>query len=260
MDVDTETAADLVRSRIRVEILAALRAGAATKYELRERLDCSRTTVDRNLEHLQEAGWIEQAPGGYELTTCGEIVVEQATAYLETVTAAKRLQPILRWLPRDELDIDVRHFADAELTIADEVTPMAVVDRHVQRITETTDMRTLLPLTSTQPIEMQYRVMQQREVRAEHLVTPAVAEVYRADEQFSETLQEMLESDGFEIYVTEEPITYYLGILDDVVQIGVDEDGDPRGLLETDDEAVYEWATGKIDRYQSSAVPFAAWE
>jgi predicted transcriptional regulator len=260
MDVDTETAADLVRSRIRVEILAALRAGAATKYELRERLDCSRTTVDRNLEHLQEAGWIEQAPGGYELTTCGEIVVEQATAYLETVTAAKRLQPILRWLPRDELDIDVRHFADAEITTASDGQPMAMVDRHVQAVSRTPTARMVLPVASPQGLKAQVENFSLSELSVTVVVPPAIADAFLNDSQFADTIASMREAGAIDVSVTEKSIPYYLGILDDIVQIGVDEDGQPRGLLESAAEPVREWAEQTFESYKQAATPLATWE
>lgn len=255
MDVDTETAADLVRSRIRIEILTALQAGAATRYDLRERLDCSRTTVDRNLEHLDKAGWIEQTAGGYELTTCGEIVVEQATTYLEAVTAAKRLQPILRWLPRDELDIDVRHFADAEIITASDGQPMAMVDRHVHAVSRTPNARMVLPVASPQGLKSQVQNFSLSELSVEVVVPPAIADAFQNDPQFADTIASMREAGAVDVYVTDESIPYYLGILDNVVQIGVDEDGDPRGLLETDDAAVREWATEKVDAYRENAEP-----
>ena len=37
------------------------------------------------------------------------------------------------------------------------------------------------------------------------------------------------------------------------MQVGVDEDGEPRGLLETDSEEVREWAENKYDSYKQEA-------
>jgi predicted transcriptional regulator len=260
MDVDTDTAADLVRSRVRVEILTTLEAGAATKYELRERLDCSRTTVDRNLEHLDNAGWIEQTSAGYELTTCGEIVVEQATAYLETVTVAKRLQPILRWIPRSEFDIDVRHFADAEITLASDDQPMAMIDKHVQTLSRTPSARLILPVVSPQPLRAQSQNFSLSELSVTVVVPPSIADAFLNDPQFADRVAEMRAAGAMDVYVTEEPIPYYLGILGDTVQIGVDEDGQPRGLLESEARPVCEWADRKIDSCKRSATPLTAWE
>ncbi|MFC7194956.1 hypothetical protein ACFQL4_10310 [Halosimplex aquaticum] len=42
---------------------------------------------------------------------------------------------------------------------------------------------------------------------------------------------------------------------DEFVQVGADEDGDPRALLESDDEEVLDWARDRIEYYRRQAVP-----
>lgn len=260
MESDIETASDLVRSRTRIEILKRLRADDATRYDLRDGLDCARTTVDRNLDRLEEDGWIRQSNGEYAITTAGEIVLESAIGCLETVAAAERLQPILRWVPREEFDVDIRHLADAELTVASEEKPLAMVDRHAQAIKEAPNVRMVLPVVSPQPLHAQSRNNSIEDLSIEVVVTPPIAETFTTDPQFRDRIAELRGADAMEIFVTDESIPYYLGLLDGTVQIGVDEDGEPRGLLESEDEAVWEWAERKFASFHESAEPLEEWE
>lgn len=259
MDVDTETASALVRSEIRIGILYELWDGPATKYELRDRLDCSRTTVDRNLDHLLDGGWIGETSGGYRLTTCGEIVVEEATAYLETVTVTKKLQPILRWIPRESLDLDVRQLADAEITLGTDEQPMAMVDKHAQALKESPTAKLILPIVSQQPLEAQVRSFELEELSLEIIAPPSIVETLANDQPFAHLIEELREAGAIDLYVTERSVPYYLGILGETIQIGVDDDGQPKGLLESTADPVQQWADKRFAEYRESATPLAEW-
>jgi len=259
MDEQRELASDLLRSPVRIEILQHLRERSATRYELRDTLDCSRTTVDRNLESLHEDGWITRASDGYELTTAGEIISEETLGYLRAVGAAARLQPVLRWIPRDAFDLDVGHLSDADVVVATESQPMAMVDRHVQAVRRSPEMRMVTPIFSPQPMEAQFRNFTPEELEVEVIVTPAVASTFVSDPAVADRIAKMHDVGAIDIFVTDEPIPYFVGVLAESVQIGVDEDGQPRGLVESTAEAVREWATEKFAAYKRSAVPLERW-
>ena len=259
MDTQRELAADLVRSPARIGILRHLRDGPATRYDLRDALDCSRTTVDRNIETLREKGWIADSVDGYELTTSGEIVLEEMSGYLETVGAAARLQPILRWMPPEAFDLDVRHLREAEVVVATESRPMAMVDRHAQAVESSPEIRMVTPVFSPQPLEAQYRNFDLPELDIEVVVPPTVASTFVSDSPAADRLAEMREAGAAEIFVTDESIPYFVGLLGDLVQIGVDEDGQPRGLLESEADPVCEWAVEKFESYKQAANSLDEW-
>lgn len=255
----TDTAAALVRSGTRLAILDHLREGDASRYDLRAALDCARTTVDRNVEQLVDEGWAAETETGYTLTTSGAVALEAAETYVETIEAADHLQPILDWLPRDALDIDLRYLADADVVVATDATPVAMVDRHVQAATRAEHARMVLPIVSTQGMDAQAREMTDREVHSEVIVTPTVAEAFTTDPEFEQRLATLRERGDFEAFVTEEPVPYYLGVLDETVQIGVDDDGQPKALLESEDERVRAWAVQKVESIKENATPLSAW-
>lgn len=256
---DVSAAAELVRSEARLGILCQLQEGDATRYECRDELDCARTTVDRNLDQLERSGWVRQFDGQYTITTSGEFAFEAATEFLETVDTASELQSILRWIPRDELDIDLALLSDAEVTLPGEGAPLAMVDKHIAVVEETSSFRAVLPLASTQPMRIHQRRVEAGEAVGTIIVTPNVAEVFRSDPQFVDIVQALEATEDTSLYVTEESVPYYLGILDGTVQIGVDENLEPRGLLETDREAVASWAERRFEQFLSGATPFSEW-
>ena len=259
MDEQRELAADLVRSPARMEILKRLQDGPATRYDLRDALDCSRTTVDRNLERLREAGWIADSPDGYELTTSGEIVLEEVSRYLETAGVAARLQPILQWIPRETFDLDVGHLADADIVVGTEDRPMAMVDRHARAAETAPEIRMVTPVFSPQPLEAQFRNFDLSEIYIEVVVPPTVASTFVSDSRAADRLSQLREAGAADVFVTDESIPYFVGLLGDLVQIGVDEDGQPRGLLESEADPVREWAREKVESYKQAANPLDEW-
>ena len=85
------------------------------------------------------------------------------------------------------------------------------------------------------------------------VVVPEVAEMFQSNPDYVELFNGMVDTGRFEVHVHGGGMLYYIGILDDTVQMGVDEDGEPRGLLETDSEEVREWAENKYDSYKQEA-------
>jgi hypothetical protein len=68
----------------------------------------------------------------------------------------------------------------------------------------------------------------------------------------------MLATDRFDLSVYDGEVPYYLGVLDETVQIGVeDENGMPRALLETDVEGLGEWASDTYAQYRERSTPFS---
>ena len=71
-------------------------------------------------------------------------------------------------------------------------------------------------------------------------------------------LDELVSSEAFDVYVYAGEIPYFVGLLDEVVQVGAyDEEGQRRALLEGDSEGISEWAEDTYSTYkrQSRELP-----
>lgn len=254
MQGETEDIEFLARSETRVRLMNELhRDGTLNRDDLRSRFDASRTTIQRNLAALEDRGWVRNENRTYSLAPCGEMVADEFLDLVDTVSIADRLQPVLRWVDRTELDFDPELVADADVVTGKPGDPWAMVNRHVRRLRRADDVRSLLPLTGLHAMEVGRDRVVEHGATATHIATPSVVETFRTNPNYERYYDDLVETERYELYRYEDEIPYYLGIIDGVVQIGVDEDGEPRALLETRNDDVREWAVSKFRDYRTQA-------
>lgn len=246
----------IARSTNRVQLLETLRdRGAATRVELRASLSASRTTVTRNLDALEERDWVRHEDGAYALAPGVDAIVDGFLDLEETLSVVDHLQPFLRWTTRDAFDVDLEHLGDAEITVAEPGNPLAMVNAHVARVREAERMTLALPVAGLHSYEILHEKVLDGDVTVDSVVTDGVAASMTTDSEFAPLTADLLAADGFEMHRTATDIPFFVGILDDVVQVGVDEAGEPRALLETENDAVRDWAREKLATLKRSAEP-----
>ncbi len=255
MDDAIEAVEFLARSSTRVRLLAALdERGRLQKEELKGAVDASRTTIQRNLDALEERGWIRNDAREYRITELGAAIVDGFLELAKTVHVARRLEPLLARLPADSLDLPVRSLEDANVTVADPNNPLAPINRHVELVRSADRFRCLLPAVGLRPLLVVQESVLQGGHRHEVIVDEGVADTLRSDPAYRDPLAEMLASDRFALLVTDAEIPFYLGIGDGTVQLGVgDEDGTPKSLAECDSTVVREWAERTYAGYRADA-------
>jgi predicted transcriptional regulator len=246
----------LAKSEHRVRLLTLLSEHERlSDRELRRRTDASRTTVGRNLAALETRGWIRRTNSECVITRQGRLVADAFDGLVDTVTATDGLHSFMQWVPEGALDIDLRLLADAEVLLAKPGDPWAMVNKHVSTIRETSDDRIMLPVTGLHAFQALHRKIVNGDGRAEVVLEPDVAATFVSNPAYAPLFAELRDTDRFEARVYDGEMPYYLGVLDGTVQIGVDEDGEPRALLETDGEAVVNWAADIYERYRRHSEP-----
>lgn len=258
--MDTEMADDsvaavefLARSQTRIRLLTVLaREQELSKDELHEQFDASRTTIQRNLSALADRGWITSSNSDYAITTAGEWVAEDFAALVETIDEATRLGPVLESIDTTTFDFDPRHVG-FEVTTPDPGNPLKMVHKHTRAIQQADDIRIMLPETGVRAMKAGHERTTEEGVPLGMVVSEPVLDVFRSDPEFRDYFEDKMAADAFSLFVTEKAVPYYLGILDDEVQIGVSEDGQPRALLSTESPQVFEWAEHTFVEYKSHA-------
>ena len=97
----------------------------------------------------------------------------------------------------------------------------------------------------------------EREQRHEVGFSPEIGPTIRAEPEYRDLAAELVDFERYTAHVSEREIGYYLGLFDDVTQIGVeDDDGVPRALVETDADEIRAWATRTYESYRSQSRPF----
>ncbi|WP_227132974.1 helix-turn-helix transcriptional regulator [Halorubellus salinus] len=238
----------LSRSSTRVRLLETLRdRGRVTRDELRSELSASRTTVSRNLEALCERGWVGTTDREYALTPGTDAIVERFLDLESTVATAERLRPFLEHVDREAFDVDLSLLDDATVTVPRAGDPLAMVNAHVSAIKRSTDAVAAVPFLGLHACEAVHETVVDGDARVELVASDDVVATFLEGPSYAELAADLQAADGFTLTRASADVPFYVGVLDDVAQVGVDDDGEPRALLETTDPAVREWARATID-------------
>lgn len=254
----TDEIAFLAGSEPRAAIVAALaRDGPLSTDALVDRSEAARVTVTRNLEQLAERGHVVERPDGHRLTPLGDLLADEFLALVETVETAAPLAPVLSRLPPEAFDLDPRALAGASVTVSTDANPYAPATTHAERLASASRARLLLPALNPPELRADEPRLRSGALEVEMLVSPAVAAKLRGE--LSALVADLFDAEGLTVYECDRPVPFFLGIVDETVQVGVaDDEGIPRALAETDDAAVREWATATLEAYLADAEPFEA--
>lgn len=250
------TATDVVDTVInRHELLDCLLNRPLDKRTLEDDVSVSRSTIDRAVRELEVLGLVEYSNEGYKVTPVGELVTTECADVLELAAIALEFDEFLRWLPLSRFDLDIRLLADAELLVPESNNPYSMINRHVHLVEKTNHGRAMLPLVGLHAFEAAHENIVENGAETELVVESGVAEVLLTNPPFEELTSEMLQTGRFEVFVYDGTIPYFVGVYDDkIIQIGADEDSEPRALVETDRDEVRTWAHATIDAYKQQAT------
>lgn len=249
--------ADILRKRR--EVVACLLEDPRDKSTLVDELDIPRSTLDRAVRELESVRVVTYSDGEYVVTALGKRLARDFFRFVDRAELTLELEPFLRWAPSEEFDLDIQWLAEAELLVPTDADPYAMINRHVQRLRDADYMRGMLPVTGLHAYEAAHENIVESGAEGKLIVESGVAEVLTSKTAFAELTEEMLATGRFELFVCDDSIPYFVGVFDDdVVQIGVDEDGEPRAMIETNQRDVRTWATERLDEYERRAERLSA--
>jgi predicted transcriptional regulator len=245
----------LTRSETRVRLLERLlEEGPSTQRELRTALETSRSTVARALGAFEDRGWVRNSGNAYRLTPVGQQVIEAARGFAETVEAAERLAPFLRWFPTEAFDLDIAALASATVVTPSEGDPYTPSRTQTELLREADRFRGLFPSIDLEGSKLVHEQITSGALEAEIVVSPPVEATITAGE-FAPLFREKLETGRLTVLRAADKPPFYLGIASEAIQIGVEDDeGFPRALLEATDERVREWAESTYADYREKAT------
>ncbi|GAB3416038.1 hypothetical protein GCM10027435_12790 [Haloparvum alkalitolerans] len=243
----------LARSPVRVRVLYALRTdGPVSKRELKDELNGVRTTVQRNLNALEERGWIEYTTDGYEITSCGRIVADVLLELVERTSLAIKLRPVIRWIDIDDVDLAIEHIENADVIRADATNPYAPVDEQIDLLSRATSVRVMYPTLNRGLLSQCRRLGSADGKDLEVIVTAETVDRFRTDDRYAELFEAILEE--ADVFAYDGDLPFYLGVTDEAAQIGcTDADNVVRVLLELGNGDACEWAHGEFEKYRRAS-------
>lgn len=119
-DQDAEETLDLVADR--ADLLSLLDGDRVPKREIEAELGYSRSTVNRAVAALADAGLVDDAPTGCRTTTLGSLLLRQYTDCVETATDILAGRALLESLPHD-VALHPTVLADADVSTPGGASP-----------------------------------------------------------------------------------------------------------------------------------------
>lgn len=241
--------------------LERLAEGPAWKRDLIDDLGDSRSTVDRAIETLTDAGLVVERDDGFATTYIGRVLLDtvtEATAIGETAAAATELAANLPAdAPRDH-----RFFAGGEVVSMDRHPPARVVERITESLAAADRVRgAAIAPNSEQFIEVLYqRTVVEAELRMDLLVPEPLLPTLV--ERYTDRLTGSLGSERLTFHVIEDlPYAFYLMTSGETTtaQLVVHGPHDNfLGYVENDHETAVEWLEGLYTDYRSQSRPLGA--
>lgn len=242
-------------SEHRITVLELLLEAPRTQTDLRERSNASSATISRLLRSFADRGWISKRSDTFELTPIGRFVATEFIGLHDRMQAVGRLQDIVEWLPADLVDLGLDRLVDATLTVPSSANPLAPPERASELKRYSSRSRGLSHYLPTICIAAHHAALDEEIQTLEAVFTRELFETIAATQSpEAQQFQDVLDSDRATLYVYEGEIPYILGINDDIVYLGVDNDtGVQVALLETSDASVFAWAEGIFETYRNTA-------
>lgn len=247
----------LTGSPHRPVILDAMSTDPVRPGKLTERVDATRTTVQRVLAGFLDRQWVAKRDGEYYATVTGKRVHARYESLVDEIGRAQALGPMATHLEFPLEDVPDEALATGSVTVATEQNPLAVIEGIVEWFQDRDGghVAGVTPIVS-QTINEAAAEMVDDGTSVDLVIDPNVLEHSAAE--FPSATDRAVDDEGVDAFVYPEPVSYGLAVHGtDVMLAAYDDESNPRALLECDDADVADWAEDRVDRLLSRATPLA---
>lgn len=256
MEAPLEEIEFLARSQNRVEVLRLLAAEPHTRGSLGTATGASQATLGRILEDFADRSWVTHNGREYVATATGELVADGIAELVSVLETEGKLRDVVAFLPTEELDFDLRHLADATVTVPTRTRPSAPL-RHVRDAIERADtLRAFSHTLNEQTLSTVHDQVTGGEYGFEAVLSRSALDALAADAQLWAQVRALSRHANATVRVAQSEIPVAALVADEAVYLLVrDEHGVLRASLSTGSAPVREWATDRFDRYWERATP-----
>ncbi len=236
----------------RTAFLDRLAGEPASKRDLRDELDLSRSTVYKAVRELEALGLVTETDAGVALTLVGRLLAEECRAFEERVAAVTDAEALLSALPAD-VPVTTDLLVGAETARGERHAPTGPVEYIDDFVRRTDRVVGFTPVVLPQYVDMFHEEVVGGGLTADLVLETPVAEYLR--ENHGDRLSEALATGNLSVRRTDETLPFGLVVAEDegLVLIVYDEGGDLRGVLLNDTEAALDWGTELFRTYWDRA-------
>lgn len=241
----------------RIEFLEALAKDPSEKRELVDRLDVSRSTVNRGLWDLEQYNLVEYDRDAYRLTITGRLFHEQYTQYEASAATVTAASDLLQYLPPDA-PISMEFLRGADVFVSEDPVPHVPATVLAEIVEQAERLRAFSRAhASPKSVDALREVLQDGGV-AEIVFREQVFEHVRSTYDW---FADRIAAGDIRPYLIED-VPYGLILADQDEEtygciVVYDEESSIAGILVNDTQAALEWATDlfRLYRDKAQAVP-----
>lgn len=240
---------DVVASR--EDVLAELIDGPVDKRDLTDRVDASRSTVDRAVRELEDAGLAKRQSRGYVATLVGRLGLDCFRAYRREARTLFGAEDALEPLPAD-CDLPLEFVGTAETEVASRPAPYRPMQRVHDAIAAADEFRIVLPvLYDSRFLEHCYEHAVEEGNPTSLVVDESVVETAMND--FPEQTRKKTECEWFSVETGKTPaygllLTTCDGVTEATAIVFGRSMGPVHAVLQTDDPVAVRWAEAQFER------------
>lgn len=223
--------------------------------ELKNVLDCSRSTVQRNLTVLKEQGWVKETHSRYTTTIIGSLLHEEFARMNETLAALRRMAPFFETVVAPP-PIGIGRLKDALVTTPDPTQPNAPTKRLFSTFTNANRVRGCVPIVSRLIVESFREMTEDRATTHEYVLSRNAFDAIHAQcgDKYTD-VSETLFPNRTEVVIYEGDIPYGLFVSEGQLALtAYTEVGRVRALVESTSEEAIEWGKEMYEIYRDQSA------
>jgi len=221
----------------------------------------TRVTLSRILGDLEERDWIVRQNGVYTLTGLGELVYDDFTQLLGTVSIGQEYPDVIQRLPTRWFDFDLQCLAEGELVADQSADPLAAARIVANAIQDASSFRSLLGTFIALPMyTYEEAVRAGTEADGTVVFDRDLTETMLSDPDLRgrwQTIEAATSSVTY--YSLDEPVPCSIDLIDgETAFLTVDRERDIGfDIIRCTNPDVIGWASGVIDGAQAAATPLS---
>jgi predicted transcriptional regulator len=242
--------------RRRRAFLGALRAGPRRKRELVGALETSRSTVDRAVADLREAGLVTETAEGIAITLAGRMATEIDASYRRRIAAlSEALEPLAAI--DGQIGIDDAFLADARIEAASPHVPDLIIDRFYESVAAAPSVRTVVPMVLREHLLRFHEELTARSVDVELVIDTRVVDLLVADPEMATVIDAVRGAETMQVLTAELPMRF--GVWETPTEAGVIvyTDTGPHSVLVSSHDSARRWAQTVYEEVAAEATPLA---
>lgn len=241
----------------RAEILRVLCTAPYRPTDLCDRVDVTRTTVQRVLAGFLDRQWVVKSDGRYRATLTGQRVLDRLDELHEEIERARELGPLAAHVGQLGDALPETALTEGDVTATAEQGPLAVVDEFVEWFEAGAGghVRALSPVVARTFNDVAAELLE-ADTTIDLVIDRTALE--QSTEAFPAATRRGVEDDNVDVFVSPERLSTGLAVRPASTCLVVyDDDSSPKAMLQSEDESVRDWAVDYYRRVEAQAEPLA---